>query len=701
MPVALPLVVVLVCLARPAHADEVRLRELIARLDAEDPGEREKAAAELAAAGEDARPLLEEAARSGSPEVRSRAEALLTPLGIRRILDRPSLRALAPAADPATAPLALDRAFEDWVLSGTADASAVEGLMEILRLQPSGWAFEALNWIGAPEGMGELQGGAIWSTDAGDEPEPAQGKLDSAFRNLSGRGKKVEWSEEAADRLRGARIPARNPRRRLDTIREVWAVARVVVVLDGGRNPKIVSDTQAVRAWEEWWNAVRESPARRQALGLDPLQADATTLARLDSRDPGEAAAAVRAFRVVPLALRAAVDEAASRPGAGPALHGLRDRLRMAGKGRVVFSTGRTGETRVWSIGLDGSGRRLLSGDLAVDSSFGFAVPGGGALFVSAAPAGGDFGVWNLDLAGAAAPERVPVERGGYLPSPDGARALLTHATCGADGRLADVGRVIGCRCDQDRSSLTLFDRGSGATEILLKGNLGLAWWSPDGAWIAWTEAGRDTLLFRDVRGAQAVWEVKGLPVTDVLPWSPSGDRAALVFQEGPDKSPQLRILDLARREAAWKFDLPEGAVPAVPVWSPDGKSVALPWTTPGLGAGTFEIGFLDAVSGEVATRSYPTREGGPQHGQPGRWTQDGRALLIPVMDGGSLSCLVAGGDPASDNTLRLFTWIPGTDVGLKAHGPDILAVGLEGEFFRIPSGGPCVEEVLCVIPGR
>ena len=93
---ALPVLALLCLLASAtpsAQADESRLRELITRLDAEDPVDRDEATAKLAAAGEEAWPLLEEAARDGSPEVRSRAETLLTPLKIRRILDRPSPRA--------------------------------------------------------------------------------------------------------------------------------------------------------------------------------------------------------------------------------------------------------------------------------------------------------------------------------------------------------------------------------------------------------------------------------------------------------------------------------------------------------------------------------------------------------------------------------------------------------------------------------
>jgi len=68
---------------RPASPQEPDPRELVRRLGADEIAAREAAAAELARMGEKARAALEEGAKAGEPEVRSRVQALLGELDRR------------------------------------------------------------------------------------------------------------------------------------------------------------------------------------------------------------------------------------------------------------------------------------------------------------------------------------------------------------------------------------------------------------------------------------------------------------------------------------------------------------------------------------------------------------------------------------------------------------------------------------------
>lgn len=104
---------------------------LAARLGADTARERDEAAAELTVLGDEAAPALESAARSGDPEVRSRARGLLERLRVR---DDPSARsiqrsrevvALLSGADPRDDVLAVDGEIDRRLHDLAPEAGAV------------------------------------------------------------------------------------------------------------------------------------------------------------------------------------------------------------------------------------------------------------------------------------------------------------------------------------------------------------------------------------------------------------------------------------------------------------------------------------------------------------------------------------------------------------------------------------------------
>lgn len=69
-----------------ATQDDARVRELIDRLQSDDPKERLRAATELAAMGEAARPAMEKLRQSADPELRAQAEEILRKIDRQRTL---------------------------------------------------------------------------------------------------------------------------------------------------------------------------------------------------------------------------------------------------------------------------------------------------------------------------------------------------------------------------------------------------------------------------------------------------------------------------------------------------------------------------------------------------------------------------------------------------------------------------------------
>lgn len=177
--------------------------------------------------------------------------------------------------------------------------------------------------------------------------------------------------------------------------------------------------------------------------------------------------------------------------------------------------------------------------------------------------------------------------------------------------------------------------------------------WSPDGRWLAFAQPGTPDrpgnqlwIVSADGQGARP------LPVGEVagFAWSPTDDVLAVI----PDASSGSGGLWLVSPDGAKRELLPATATVSLPLWSPDGKTLAYTVGTPRRIDRLYTISAAGGVSREIPVR-WPADAAEAGLILAG-WWPDGRGLLFWVdpshsqslaADGLMLYALpLAGGDP-------------------------------------------------------
>ncbi|NUN49512.1 MAG: hypothetical protein HUU15_11855 [Candidatus Brocadiae bacterium] len=607
---------VLLCLASVTAGAETpaeRATRLAASLGSDLVEERESAERDLAAMGAPARDAVERALSEGEAEVRVRASRILRILKVQALLDCPSLSPLArrwPDLNSGDA-MRAGGAVEAWLRATTPDTAAVEGLLAVMDLPGQEWAFEALSWVAGPRRMGGFAG--AWRRTMGPRPRRLDG---TAFARILA-GDALRVSDEASEIFRTVVFedPAfAESRRKLDDLRLiVEATGCAFAADDAVAEFRFQTPQEARDGWRGWWKDVREKPWALIDLGLipvpDPAAMDAAArqewILALDAGDPRQAQSARRVLADTPDAALPELFDELSR--AGPTARTFQDRLHWRREGTLLLFAQRGGVTAVWSARPDGSGRRILSGELNVRGNLAVE-PGGNTALVLAAEEGAGSSLWRLSLAETRAPELVAAEMGPFLLSPDGTRllalppgslggvfpqeardgALVWYRGGPAAARIFDLGTRRyagqdlpagdGFRWLPDSRSC-LVDAADGWIAVTLDGSGSRACppgldcirgaWSPDGSTLACTAGGETdhTLVLYDPRSGTVETVATGVSAArSWVTWSSDGSRVALAWavpDEPPLRNWQVEVYDVTRGIALHTRHLPAPLVPA------------------------------------------------------------------------------------------------------------------------------------------
>jgi Tol biopolymer transport system component len=220
-----------------------------------------------------------------------------------------------------------------------------------------------------------------------------------------------------------------------------------------------------------------------------------------------------------------------------------------AGARTIVFSTVRDSDLggEIYSVSLDGSGRRNLSRSTAKEYAHAVSPDGRHVAFIS--ERGGKPALWLADVRGGSMRRltdgfRFEGVAGGVAWSPDGRHILYTRAPGAAD---------------DSRSELWVVPTEGGRSVRLARDGWP-AEWSPSGERIAYTDYRNDRLrAVVALPNGRELWSRRGAFES----WSPRGDRAALLIYG--EESVSTVITTAAGRPLA-RF---RGQALA---WAPDGR---------------------------------------------------------------------------------------------------------------------------------
>lgn len=574
-------------------------------LDADDPAVRDSAEDALARAGLRVRGAVEEALKSESAEVRSRATRILSEIDVRTALHPPSLKGLHDRWKEIHSrdPFVRRDAIRSWYAEAEVDAAGFEAILSVAGRESQEWVFPALCRLGAPRIVRQF---------------------DSTFRGMSGRGSQKVTPDELARRAAGQLL------RISEGAKAKFAGVRIEdIAADGGTNPlddldRVADKTgtailmcepaqevwfqtveEACDWWKSWWKSASTDEALLMHLGLKPIadgaRLDEAGLARwvkeLESGDGWRVGVAQAVLGGVPDGGRAKLEQALAGGGVGARRYAGRLKYREAGRILVHAVTGE--KQRAWVAGLDGGGWRCVSGDVVLDAAPQAHADGRGAWAVGTDPSGRR-GLWKLDLSGDKAPELVIPDAGCFLASSDDEHAFVWKTRDGVHATSWGAPQFFAQIYASTAGAPELVHLRTGkreATDLVAAETL---FWSPDGKSFVWKEAKGDA-WFRRKLGAEKAEPLPFPAEVRRWSWSPGGKKLAFVanFDGGTERAVGIWEADSGEVRKVIS-GLPQYGTSQVG-WSRDGAvlAVAQPTTEAGMVNGmVFTV--LDVKSGKV-----------------------------------------------------------------------------------------------------
>lgn len=256
---------------------------------------------------------------------------------------------------------------------------------------------------------------------------------------------------------------------------------------------------------------------------------------------------------------------------------------------RLAFAAERAGQSDVWTMRADGTGRRQLTDAPADDGAPAFAPDGTRLAFESNRDGNFEIYVMNADGTGV---RRLTQDGGADRApawSPDGSTIAFVSERAG-----------------RGRADLFLMRADGALVRPLTSG--GQYWtpqFSPDGTMIA-AQEGRDLYVITVATGARR--RVTFDPQNGMSPtWSPDGAR--LAFASTRRARLELFTTDLEAARQAVLLSMPGGSA-MDPRWSPDGSRIAFVYVPEAAAASAsapqpYAIYMLEVASGKV-TRTSP-----------------------------------------------------------------------------------------------
>jgi dipeptidyl aminopeptidase/acylaminoacyl peptidase len=291
----------------------------------------------------------------------------------------------------------------------------------------------------------------------------------------------------------------------------------------------------------------------------------------------------------------------------------------------VVFTLRKTdlaanrGRTDLWLVGIDGAGLRQLTVNPASDFSPQWARDGKSIWFISTRS--GSAQIWRMPVDGGEPEQKtsLPVDVGGFLLSPDGARLAVTMETFPSCENIACTKTKLD-EMESRKASGKIYDK------LFFR------------HWDTWSDGRRSHVFVMPITGGEPIDLMKGMDAD--CPSKPFGGVEEIAFT--PDGKNIVLTARVAGREEAWStnFDLylapVDGAAApklltannkawdTAPVFSPDGKTLAyLAMSRPGYESDRFRIVLRSWPDGtdRVLTETWDYSAGGIL------WSADGKTI--------------------------------------------------------------------------
>jgi Tol biopolymer transport system component len=331
----------------------------------------------------------------------------------------------------------------------------------------------------------------------------------------------------------------------------------------------------------------------------------------------------------------------------------------------LLFQSDRSGDVELWSMGIDGTGLKKLTGSKGYDGNPSWSPDGKNIAFASARAGDLDIYIMSADGSG---PTRLTSTKGNDGHPhwyPDGSRIIFNSARTSDTASEKDIDEIFSMKSDgsdvrqlTDLKSVSTYASVSpDGMKIVFRGSTS----TPAFAWdMSSTPKSLNSEIFvMDIDGKNVV-NISNSASFDGWPyWSP--DSRKVVFasnRSGKPNSGQLYVCSADGSELQQLTDLP-GAV-AQPYWSPDGNSIYgyQLWETPDEEYGfVVEIPIIRNNTRVAAGNSRPVTSAVDCYPVP---SPDGNAVVFQSNRTGNWEIYTINVDGSN---LKQLTDLPGPDV--------------------------------------